>query len=449
MSADAHAADDAAPLHFVGVGGVGMSGIATVLAARGRRVTGCDRAESPALDALRAHGVECRVPHDPAHLEDVGGLVVSSAIADDEPELTAARARGLPIRHRSEALAEILAGHRRRVVVTGAHGKTTTSAMLAVALDELTLDPTFIVGGPVRQLDAAARSGSGDVCVVEGDESDRSVARLPVDVAVVLNVDLDHLDHYSSRADVEELLAAWAATVPEGGVVIAGDGVRLGRDAARFGLGPGPGLRALDVRPTSAGISFRPSRGPELVQLRVPGEHNAGNACAAALALEALGIDLVAAFAALEGFRGAGRRFEQVGVRNGIRVVDDYAHHPAELRATIAAARAQAPERLVVFFQPHQPWRTRAFAAEFAAALAEADLAVVAETYVARGRPDARGTARRVVDELCDRRPGMRVAWVPDLATAVPVLRSIARPGDLVLCCGAGPVDGVARAVAA
>src|SRR5262245_59462208 len=214
-----------------------MSGIARVLHGRGHAVSGCDRADGPALDARRALGIACAVPHDPAHLDGVDELVVSSALDDGEPELRRARELGVPIRHRSDALAAILAEHRRRVVVTGAHGKTTTSAMLAVALTGLGVRPTFLVDGGVSQLGTNAVAGDGDLCVAEGDESDRSVARLPADIAVVLNVDLDHLDHYASVAEVTELLASWTARLPADGLLVAGDGVELPAPrTARFGL---------------------------------------------------------------------------------------------------------------------------------------------------------------------------------------------------------------------
>ena len=437
--------------HLVGVGGIGMSGIARVLAAAGVEVTGCDRAESPALDALRAAGVACSAPHDPAHLAGVDRLIVSTAIGADEPELVAARERGLTVEHRADALAAILAEHRRRLVVTGAHGKTTTSAMLAVAARDLGLEPTYLVGGEVPQLGANAARGAGDLCIAEGDESDRSVARLPADVAVVLNVDLDHLDHYDSVEDVRALLAAWVAELPADGRLVLGDGVDLAAPCAvaRFGAGPGEGLRVLEAAPGPHGIAFRPSRGAARVELRVPGAHNALNACAAALALEALEVPLPDAFAALAAFTGAGRRFELVGERDGFRVVDDYAHHPAELAATLAAARAIHAGRLVVCFQPHMPWRTKRFAREFAEALAGADVAVVCETYVARGAPDPDASARRILDALAALRPDAPAEWAPTLDDATTILRGLVRAGDLVLCCGAGPVDRVAREVAA
>jgi UDP-N-acetylmuramate--alanine ligase len=334
--------------------------------------------------------------------------------------------------------------------VTGAHGKTTTSGMIAYALARLGSDPTYLVGGDVPQLGANAGAGDGDVCVAEGDESDRSVTRLPADVAVVLNVDLDHLDHYASIDEVVALLASWTARLPAAAVLVAGDGVELPTDAAveRFGLGPGEGLRALDAEAGPGGVSFAPSSGGR-VALRVHGVHNAANACAAALALRALGVPLAEAFAVLATFTGTGRRFEVVGERDGVRVVDDYAHHPAELAATVAAGRAQRPARLVVYFQPHMPWRTRAFAAGFADALAAADVAVVGETYVARGAPEPGVTARAIVEHLHAAAPDVDAAFAADEEAAVEALRARIRRGDLVLCCGAGPVDRVARRLVA
>ena len=430
---------------FVGVGGAGMSGIARVLVQRGEQVTGCDRSLSPLLPRLAQDGITCHVGHDPSHLDGCDRVIVSGAIPDDTPELVRARELGLPIQHRSEALADLLRDHERRVVVTGAHGKTTTSSMLAFAAVELGLEPTFVVGGEVRQLGTNARGGAAGLAIVEGDESDRSVRQLPATIGVVLNVDFDHLDHYDSVEDVVALLDEWARTIPTEGFVAVGDGVAISPSAevARFGVGPGDGLRALDAITDIDGVSFRPSRGPERVRLSVPGVHNAGNACAAALVLERLSVPIADAFAALERFTGAGRRFEVIGSAFGYTVVDDYAHHPTELVAAIAAARGRNPKRLVVLFQPHQPWRTKAFSAEFAAALSAADYVVVLETYVARGAPDPEASAMRIVEQV----EGPHASFVIDAPRAVKELRGLGRSGDLILCCGAGPVDAIAREV--
>ena len=430
---------------MVGVGGAGMSGIARVLAQRGERVTGCDREHSLLLDRLAGEGIACAIGHGPAHVEDCDRVIASGAIPDDAPELVRARERGVPVLHRAEALAAILAEHAQQVVVTGAHGKTTTSAMLAFAAVELGLDPTFVVGGTVRQLGTNARGGDGTLAIAEGDESDRSVLGLPATIAVVLNADFDHLDHYASVEDVVELLGRWAAAVPADGLVVLGDGVAIApaAEVARFGLGPGEGLRALDAAPDGDGVAFRPSRGPDRVRLAVPGAHNASNACAAALVLERLGVPLDEAFAVLERFAGAGRRFEVLGTAFGFTVVDDYAHHPVELAAAIAAARGREPKRLVVLFQPHMPWRTKAFGADFAAALGAADRVVVLETYTARGAPDPEASAQRIVEQVV----GPEASFAATDKAAVDELRHLARSGDLILCCGAGPVDRIARAV--
>ncbi len=431
-------------IHLVGVGGAGMSGIARVLAQRGQVVTGCDRDATALTKALIAEGIACDVGQSAEHAENAERLIVSGAIADDAPELVRARELGLPIQHRAEALADILREHAARVVVTGAHGKTTTSAMLAAAAVELGLDPTFVVGGEVRQLGTNARGGSDQIAIVEGDESDRSVLQLPATIGVILNVDFDHLDHYDSVEDVVVLLGEWAATVPTDGLIVLGDGVAIApaAEVARFGVGPGEGLRALDAVADGDGIAFRPSRGPERVRLAVPGVHNAGNACAAALVLERLGVSLDEAFAALERFEGAGRRFEVVGRAFGYTVVDDYAHHPTELAAAIAAARGREPKRLIVLFQPHMPWRTVAFGEQFAEALKAADRVIVVETYVARGAPDPEASARRIAQLV-----GSKAVFIATGGAAARELQGIARSGDLILCCGAGPVDRIARAV--
>ena len=431
-------------IHLVGVGGAGMSGIARVLAQRGQVVTGCDREATRVTKALMAEGIACAVGHSAEHAETAERLIVSGAIADDAPELVRARELGLPIQHRAEALADILREHAARVVVTGAHGKTTTSAMLAAAAVDLGLDPTFVVGGDVRQLGTNARGGSDQIAIVEGDESDRSVLQLPATIGVILNVDFDHLDHYDSVEDVVALLGEWAATVPTDGLIVLGDGVAIApaAEVARFGVGPGEGLRALDAVADGDGIAFRPSRGPERVRLAVPGVHNAGNACAAALVLERLGVSLEEAFAALERFEGAGRRFEIVGRAFGYTVVDDYAHHPTELVAAIAAARGREPKRLIVLFQPHMPWRTIAFGEQFAEALKAADRVIVVETYVARGAPDPEASARRIAQLV-----GSKAVFIATGGAAAREIQGIARSGDLILCCGAGPVDRIARAV--
>jgi UDP-N-acetylmuramate--alanine ligase len=306
-------------------------------------------------------------------------------------------------RSRAEFLAELL-GQARAIVVSGAHGKTTTAAMIAFVLDQLGLDPSFLIGGEVPQLGGNARAGSGWL-VVEGDESDRTVFGLPAEIAVITNVDLDHHTTFGSVAEVEEEFARWAAGVPN---------VVWGRDLA-----------------------------PVDFELAVPGEHNRLNAACALAALQLAGVDRADATSALQEFRGAGRRLEERGEAGGVRLLDDYAHHPAEIEATVTAARELAGAgRVLVLFQPHLYSRTVHLAGELARALAGADLACVTDVYPAREAPIEGVTGKLVVDRLCEARPGMPVAWTPAVEQGAAMLARTARSGDLVLTIGAGDVDG-------
>ena len=378
---------------FVGIGGAGLSGYATLARAWGAEVGGWDRVETPYLRALG--DVELELSAEPV-ARDGWEVVVSTAYAGRVPGRT-----------RAEFLAELVA-LQRSIVVAGAHGKTTTAAMIAFCLDRLGLDPAFLIGGEVPQLGGNARAGSGWL-VVEGDESDRTIAALRPEIAVVTNVDLDHHSTFASRAEVEALFDEWLESVPR---VVRGE--RL--DPVEF-------------------------------ELAAPGEHNRRNAATALAALELAGVAVPDARAALAEFRGAGRRLEHVGDADGIRVYDDYAHHPAEIKATLAAARELGASRLLVVFQPHLYSRTRHLARELGAALARADFACVTEIYPAREKPVAGVTGKLVVDALTEVRPGMPVAWTPTLEDAARFLVRRASRGDVVLTVGAGDVDRAARLV--
>jgi UDP-N-acetylmuramate--alanine ligase len=376
-------------LWFAGIGGAGLSAYAVLARAWGADVAGWDRCETPYLAHVRAAGIGVELseqPRAPAGFE----AIVSTAFAD--------RVEG---RTRAEFLAELVS-LRESIVVAGAHGKTTTTAMIAFVLARLGRDPAFLIGGEVPQLGGNVGTGEG-LLVVEGDESDRTIESLRPRIAVVLNVDLDHHSTFASRAEVEDLFDRWLVHVPE---VVRGDGVE-----------------------------------PVAFPLRVPGEHNRANAAAALAALALLGIDEQEARAALTEFEGAGRRFELVGNRGGVAVYDDYAHHPAEVRAAIAAARERGPARVVVLFQPHLYSRTRHLAHEFGAALGAADAVAVSEIYGAREEPQPGVSGKLIVDSLAERRPGMRIAWAPELEDAARLLARWARPLDLVLTMGAGDVD--------
>ncbi len=425
-------------LHFVGIGGAGMSGLALVALELGATVTGSDRSGSSSYAArLRAAGIEPIVGHDAANVPAGAEVVYSTAVGPENPERAAA-AREL---HRADLLGE-LTRLRPTIAVSGTHGKTTTSSMLVHALRGAGLDPGYLVGGEVRSTGSNAGWGTGEWLVVEADESDRSLLKLARQVAVLTNAELDHHATYSSRRDVEatfrEFLGAAEHAVvwdrPE--LLALADGPRVWPFDAAPALSPGGSRFALD------GVE---------VELSVPGAHNALNAAAALTAVRAIGGDVAAAAAALRDFSGAGRRFEHVGTTPaGALVVDDYAHHPTEVRATLEAARTLAPRRVVAVFQPHLYSRTRHQAREFGAALALADLPVVTEIYPARERAEDHPgvTGRLVAEAAADAAGGRRVAWLPDFDSAERFLRSELREGDLLLTLGAGDIDALGRRLA-
>jgi len=438
-------------VHLMGVGGAGMSGIARVLQGHGRTVSGCDRSPS-AIEELRAEGIDVKLGHDPAHLHGDMEVIVSSAVSDDEPELAAARRRGLRVRHRADVLADIVAS-ADGICVAGAHGKTSTSALIAFVLAECGEEPTFLIGGTVPQLGTNARVGRGRFVVAEADESDGSLARLRPRAAVVLNAELDHHDHFGSLDDLHALFREWVAELPHEGALVMHDSLDYPSPAQlrRFGAGPGEGWRALDAAPDGEGTRFTlavPGRAELPLRIGVPGAHNALNATAALAMLDWAGISPERAAAPLAAFRGAARRYERRGEVSGIRLVDDYAHHPSELAATLAAARGEAaPGRLLACFQPHMPWRTRMFADGFAEALRLADAACVCDVYVARGAADPDVSGELVVQSAHGQDPAFPIAWTPTYEDAGEWVARTARPGDLVLTLGAGPVDGVLELV--
>ena len=438
-------------LHFIGVGGAGMSGLALVARKLGAQVTGSDRAESSYLAPLRAAGIEPAIGHSVAALPDGAEVVVSTAIADDNPELAAARAAEAAVLHRSDLLAEV-ASLGRTIAISGTHGKTTTAAMAAHALIEAGRDPGYLIGGELRSTGSNADWGEGDWVVVEADESDRSFLKLSPTVAVVTNAELDHHATYRSHSELERAVADFAASAP---VRIVSEALSLPLDedpAARtltFGLGAGD-LRAEDVELRPLGARFRVEDVP--VELVVPGRHNVLNALAALAACREAGLGLAEAGAALASFSGAGRRFEPCGrTAAGADVYDDYAHHPTEVRATLEAARSLGAERVVACFQPHLYSRTRYLAREFGAALALADVVVVLEVYPARERAeDYPGVSGRLVAAAAaDAAGGRPVYWAQRMEDAISLLRDELGPGDALLTLGAGDVDRVAAAVVA
>ena len=432
-------------MHFLGVAGAGMSAYARAAAALGAQVSGADRAPSPYSRSLAADGVlEAATGDDAAFLPAGDGLEVicSSAIPDADPARREALARGLRVRSRAEILGE-LSALRRTIAVAGAHGKTTTAAMIVAALRGAGLDPGYLIGGILRESGRNGEWREGEWLVVEADESDRSMLALTVEIAVLTSVELDHHDAYGSLLELEAVYRRFLAGVPRA-VVWDRPALRALRE------GPLVAYDATEVALTAGGSRFR--AGGVGVELTVPGEHNARNAAAAVAVAALTGADPARAAAALRGFRGTVRRFERLGrSAAGAELYDDYAHHPTEVAATLAAARTLAPARLVAVFQPHLYSRTAAFAREFGAALAAADAIAVLDVYPAREAaadfPGVSGLA--VARAAADAARGRPVYWLPDRVAAQAVLDALAREGDLVVVMGAGDVDALGRALVA
>jgi UDP-N-acetylmuramate--alanine ligase len=445
--------DELGAVHLVGIGGAGMSGIARILLARGVPVSGSDRRDTPTVLALRALGARVVIGHDPANLGDAATVVVSTAIRDDNPELRAARERGLRVLPRAVALAAVMAG-RRSVAVAGTHGKTSTTSMLTVAVQACGADPSFAIGGDLNESGSNAHAGSGDVFIAEADESDRSFLLLAPFAAIVTNVEADHLDNYGDLAAVEEAFDRFLRTVDPGGfVVVCADDpgsarLRAGGAAGRlrtYGTAPDADLRLDDLVVAPDATSYTAVlEGAEIgrVRILVPGEHMARNSAAALLAGLELGLPAAGLIEGLGRFGGVHRRFELKGVAGGVRVYDDYAHHPTEVAAQLRAARAVAGDgRLVVAFQPHLYSRTREFAEGFGRALGLADEVVVMEVYGAREDPVPGVTGAMVADAVP--LPAGCVLFEPSWSAAAPALAARARPGDLVVTMGAGDVSMV------
>jgi UDP-N-acetylmuramate--alanine ligase len=434
-------------LHFIGIGGAGMSGLAQVAHSLGARVTGSDRVDSQVLGRLRADGIEAVAGHDAANLPAGAEVVVSTAIPEDNPELEAARAAGAAVLHRADLLGE-LSRMKRTIAVSGAHGKTTTAAMAAHALRGAGHDAPFLIGGELRSEGANAGWGAGEWAVIEADESDRSFLKLGRDVAVITNVELDHHSTYANLGELQEAFEEFARPAE---LRVAGPEVELAGEVLPIGIGPGDGLRAENVELLPGGSRFEVD-GTQ-VELPVPGRHNVLNALAALAACRAAGLELPDGAAALADFAGTGRRFEAHGsTAGGALVYDDYAHHPTEVRATLEAARLVAEgRRVVACFQPHLYSRTRALAREFGRALALADAVVVVDVYPARERAeDFPGVSGLLVAQAAaDAARGRPVWWLPDLERARAMLQARLGERDLLVTLGAGDVDRIARELTA
>ena len=440
-------------VHIVGVGGAGMSAIATVLAAMGHAVSGSDLKDSGGLERLRAQGVRVAVGHAGANIGDADLVAVSTAIPAQNPEVVAAHERGIPVVRRAEILAAI-ASTRRCLAVSGTHGKTTTSSMLALVLVEAGLRPSFIVGGELNEIGSGAVWADGEWFVVEADESDGTFVELPAEHVVVTNVEADHLDHYGTLDVIETTFERFLAQSPGPNVVCADDPIaaRLGRasGAVMYGTDESADVRIVDAQSERAGASFRLIRhGEELgtVVLPVPGLHNIRNATAAIAAALEVGAPFESCRVALGRYGGVARRFQFRGSARGVTFVDDYAHNPGKVRAVLDAARGGGWKRIVCVFQPHRYSRTAALWADLAMSFDDADVVAIMDVYGAGEPPQPGVTGKLIVDGVLAHRPWQRVAWLPRRSDVVTYLRSELREGDLCLTVGAGDVTSLAAEV--
>jgi len=446
-------------VHFTGIGGAGMSGIARIMLARGVKVSGSDAAASDLLTALAREGADVHVGHAAENIDGADTLVVSTAIRTDNPELAEARRRGLRVLHRAAALASVMLG-RRGIAVAGTHGKTTTTGMLATILRHGGADPGYVIGGILTETGLGAADGGGAMFVAEADESDGSFLMLAPELAIVTSVEADHLDNYADLGQIQAAFAEFARQITPGGVLIAcaddpgaralaAAAARSGVRVRRYGEDPGADYRLTGVRPDGMTVRFGVMPGAEAasgavppvpLEVGVPGRHNALNATAAYAAALELGLAPGQAAAGLAAYRGVHRRMEPKGEAGGVLVLDSYAHHPTELAADLSTARGIRPSgRILAAFQPHLFSRTRIFAAEFGAALGLADEAFVLDVYAAREDPEP-GVSGQLIAEAV---PGGRARFVPDSADLPAAVAAAARPGDLVLTMGAGDVTAL------
>ena len=451
-------------VHMVGIGGAGMSGVARILLARGAQVSGSDAKESRAVLALRARGAVIRIGHDKSSLDLLPGgptavITTHAAIPKTNPELVEARRRGIPVVLRPVVLAKLMAGYRT-LMVTGTHGKTSTTSMLIVALQHCGLDPSFAVGGDLGEAGTNAHHGSSDVFVAEADESDGSLLEYSPDVAVVTNIEVDHLDFYGSVAAYTAVFDDFADRVKSDGALVVcvddpGAAALAERAAARgvrvLRYGSGDDMRSADDAQLAAVLTSWEQHGtgavahvqlagealPRAMRLSVPGLHMALNALGALLAAVHVGAPVDSVLDGLASFEGVRRRFELVGVADSVRVYDDYAHHPTELRATLAAVRPMMAGggRVIAVFQPHLYSRTQAFARDFGRALGAADVVFVLDVYGAREQPLAGVSGAMVVDHV-----SVPAHYVPDFSAVAGRVAEGAEPGDVVITMGAGDV---------
>ncbi len=443
------------PVHFVGIGGIGMSGIAEVLHNLGYKVQGSDIAESANVQRLREKGIPVAIGHAAENLGEATVIVVSSAVKRDNPELMAARARLLPVVRRAEMLAELMR-LKQAIAVGGTHGKTTTTSLVATLLEAGGLDPTVINGGIINAYGTNARLGAGDWLVAEADESDGTFVKLPADIAIVTNIDPEHLDHYGDFEGVRAAFRQFVENVPFYGFAVmcidhpevqAMVGRIEDRRIITYGANPQADVRFMNVRPGprtvfDVRITDRVTGSVGLIEglsLPMPGIHNVANAAAAVAVADRLGIDADAIRQGLENFRGVKRRFTFVGEWNGVAIYDDYGHHPVEIRAVLAAAREAASGKVIAVVQPHRYTRLKSLFDDFCVAFNDADVVVVADVYAA-GESPIEGADKDGLAAGLAARGHRDVVALESREALAGVIRERARPGDMVVCLGAGSI---------
>lgn len=445
-------------LFFIGIGGAGMSGIAEILHNLGYVVSGSDNTPSEVIDYLAALGITIYTSHEAANIHDIDVVVISSAVSENNPEVVEARRHGIPVIKRAEMLGELMR-LKFSIGVAGTHGKTTTTSMIGKILRHGRYNPTLIVGGIVAELGTGAHLGEGDYLVAEADEYDRSFLAMYPAMAVVLNVEPDHLECYNGFGDLKDAFLAYINRVPFfGSAIISADDPalaeikpRITRPHRTFGFSTDADYRAVEVKLEQGRSTFFVYRQGELlgeIILRVPGRHNVANALAATAATSELGVPFATIADALREFTGVGRRFEIIGEANGILVIDDYAHHPTEITATLTTAKQTLGRRVIAVFQPHLYSRTRDFALDFAKALALADITVLTDIYPAREMPIAGVTSELIAKEAKKLGIG-NFTTVGTKENAIPELMKIARPGDAILTIGAGSITHIKQDILA
>jgi len=453
-------------IHIIGAGGIGMSAIAEVMAARGIPVQGSDQKDGANLRRLAGKGIKVFIGQDRANLAGVGSVVISTAVKEDNIELREARARGIPVLSRAEALAALMRGYRT-ICITGSHGKTTTTAMVAWMLERAGLDPTAIVGGVLRAWGSNARIGKSEWMVVEADESDATFIKLPTEIGIVTNIDPEHLDFYGTEEALHEAFEAFFSQLPDIGVAIAGidhpvvqnlltkleNENRLPR-ITTFGQALGSNIQIGDIQSNGGSVKFdmtikedpiRPILDVASVKLKVPGLHNALNAAAAAAAGLEIGLSVDTIVDALGSFQGVDRRFTQTGDWNGVSIYDDYAHHPAEIEAVLSAARGAAKGHVIAIMQPHRFSRLASLFEGFCGCFREADTVLVAPVYSAGELPN--GFDRDRLVEGIRRSGHSQVIAIDGEDALASTVAGLARPGDLVIGLGAGSISEWARAL--